>query len=298
MIWILVVAFFAVSGCGLSDSVKSVGGLLNGIDSTGGKLVRGIRDTVTNRKSQIQFDSLLAALGGGLVRGIRDTLTNDRSRRELDSLVSTIGGSIVGGMRDTLLGETSRVKIDSFLNHIGLNIENRLSRIRTDVLGPATIAKLLAMREELVGHRLKNEIDSIVASAVDTFSTHLKMGIQPQLKEDVVEVQRSASIVIWEVVAGVLVVAMVIIFVIYRTHLKLNKLLLHQIDQIPDQAHYDELTRRIQLGAIDQGVETTLRRILSKQGINPKSSSEHDARNKTLIQKLGTGQAKGNTGDR
>jgi len=270
----------------LADSIRgagaSVSNVVGGIDTTGARLTAKILDTMTASRSRERLDSLIRSMAASAVQGMRDTLSSERSKRELDSLV----GSLVSAARDSLTNGNARFRLDSLLNTAGANIERRLQNIRTELLDDATLDRLAVFRDELVGQKLRKAVDSLISSGADTLVYDLDSLILPRLHREEKTASNVASSLIWQIFGGVLAVALIIILFLYWTHLKLNKLLVSQIDQTPNQSAYDELTRRIQEAAINLGVERTLRRILNRQGINPSRLDEHEARNKSLMQRL------------
>lgn len=257
------------------------------------------------RKSQPQIDSLTssaaraAAIGASekaqlisqsLIQGMKGSM--DTLDPDIQKLMQTV--ERLGNLSDTQLiklGETLEGRIDRlkasvkdedlkrFLLH---TVESMTGKLRNDtkyMLSDMIQASLDSMGSEdskekirgiinsLLGEDTKNQAQSLVQGALQPTMDTLLARIDKIVHKDVPFVQRQANKLLTMLA---LLAAGIIGFVWYqrRKYAKLVSLLTYQIDKIPSQTEYDDLTKKIREDAQKTGLEPLLRETLKEQGIN------------------------------
>jgi len=135
--------------------------------------------------------------------------------------------------------------LDSLLSDAGAD------RIRTQLLGEPTKAALNSM------------LDSAMTVVIKRINQDLSL---PQVGQHLNFIQKWAKELL--LLIGLIAIG-IIAFVWYKRtrYLKLVQLLTNQIDQIPNEMAYDELTQRIQKVAREQDYESTIRQVLADNGM-------------------------------
>ncbi len=262
--------------------------LMNGCSvwkGVGSNLGDGFMESLEDR------DSLLSSLGGNITKGARDSIINEKTKENLNMLMdsviinlTTTANKNFSILIDSLLGEVLQAR----LRQIGGTANNQIAEIRNELLGENTTARLAALREELLGAKtasnvaeLRNEliglktktmIDSIIYSASNALILKYNE-FQPRLTKDLKEgtgfIQEHASALLWSAGGVIALLIGIVGYIIIKgnKNKKISELLTLQINRIPDQKIYDEVTKNIKIKAQEESLEPELRKILDKQGI-------------------------------
>lgn len=127
--------------------------------------------------------------------------------------------------------------------------------------------KITLILDQWLGKTTQDKAQALVHAALQPTLDSLLGRIDKIVHKDVPFVQRQANKLLWTL--GILAAA-IIGFVWYqrRKYARLVSLLAYQIDKIPTQGSYDELTKRIRDEAQKSGLEPLLREVLKEQGLN------------------------------
>ncbi|MBB1284059.1 hypothetical protein HRH25_06715 [Flavisolibacter sp. BT320] len=283
------------TGKGFNENTEAIAkNLLSGVhkglsdpafQSTLTRLVDSVVNTAGNRANQS-------------VKRILDSLLSDRIITYTARLVEEATGqrlknNIAGITRDVqltvsnLLGPDTREKVRlltaSAMNEI-LNdrLQFAVANLRESITGEPLRNNIAALRDSLLNDRTNAAIRAIVDTAMVTIAYRLKNDVNPSLQDNLSFIQRNATSLL--IVVGI--IALVIIVVIWRLkqkHAKMNTVLTSQIYAIPDQNAYDELTYRIKEKATIAGLEPSLRKMLSENGLLGKESRESWQAKKTAV---------------
>jgi hypothetical protein len=230
-------------------------------------------------------DTIATKLGSGLIVGVRDSLTGDKTRQELtrliDSLVATVGSSArreAPHLVDSLLGEylqlrlheiggVAREELAATRNELlGAQTRLLLSELRDSLLGDGTVSRAGALRDELLGPATNTALRSIVDSAMVSLVTRYKEDLAPALRGDFDLFKDYGK----ELLITLGVIALVIVgywWMQARKYQRTVAVLAQQINEVPDQGIYDDLTSRIQRRAQEEGIEPVLRKTLASHGL-------------------------------
>ncbi|MEO8398496.1 MAG: hypothetical protein ABI550_01645 [Ignavibacteriaceae bacterium] len=238
-----------------------------------------------------QRDSLLSSMGGNITKGARDSIINEQTKENINKLLdsviinlsqtssknlSMIVDSILGEVLQTRLrqiGETTNIQLAQLRNELlGENTASRISKIRDELLGDTTLNRVANLRNELLGIKTQTMIDSLIYSALDALMVKYNE-IQPRLSKDLREetgfIQKHASALLWTAGGIIIILAIVVGYIIIKGNKlkRVSELLTLQINKIPNQQIYDEVTSNIKAMAQEESLEPTLRKILDKQGL-------------------------------
>ena len=271
-IFLCFLGLLLISGCSLWKGV-------------GSNLGDGLMESFENR------DSLLSSMGGNITKGARDSIINDKTKQNINNLVdsiiinlSTTANDNFSVLIDSVLGEMLQAR----LRQIGGTLNTQVADIRNELLGENTDSKIAALREELIGVNAKNNIadlrdeliglktknmlDSLIYSASNALILKYNE-IQPRLSKDIRSetgfIQQNASTLLWSAGGVIALLIAIVGYIIIKGNKikKISELLTLQINRIPDQKVYDEVTKKIKAKAQEESLEPELRKILDKQGI-------------------------------
>lgn len=255
-----------VSSCSFNQWGRDLGGgLIEGVnekaDTVAGRFVAGALDTLTAAKTQERLAALIDHLGETLSKqaaATRDTLLGEYTRLWVQQL------------RHDLLGETTKQQLGEVRDELlGIRTRVLIGQLRDELLGDSTRDRVTLLRNNLLGETTRSAIDSLIRSAVATLSEEYRNKMQPLVRGEESFVKRNATELLWTaggVIASLLGVAG-LIFVRKKRDSKLLELMTYQIHEIPVRQSYDELVRRIQKKAQEEGVEPRLRELLQEHGI-------------------------------
>jgi len=271
-IFLCLFGLFLINGCSVWKGV-------------GSNLGDGLMESFENR------DSLLSSMGGNITKGARDSIINDKTKQNINNLVdsiivnlSTAANYNFSVLIDSVLGEVLQAR----LRQIGGTLNTQVADIRNELLGENTDSKIAALREELIGVNAKNNIadlrdeliglktknmlDSLIYSASNALILKYNE-IQPRLSKDIRSetgfIQQNASTLLWSAGGVIALLIAIVGYIIIKGNKikKISELLTLQINRIPDQKDYDEVTKKIKAKAQEESLEPELRKILDKQGI-------------------------------
>ncbi len=222
------------------------------------------------------------------LKGITDTLDPDIQKimRTIDSLGNLSNAQLVK------LGETLEIRLDRLKDSIKDEdlkkfligtIEEMTGKLRKetkyllsdmiqaslDSLGTASSKeKIRLIINDLLGDSTQRQAQILVQNALQPTIDTILRGVDRIVNKDVPFVQKQASKLL---ILLALLAAGIIAFVWYqrKKYAKLVGLLTYEIDKIPSQTMYDELTHKIKNEAQKTGLEPLLRETLKDQGINP-----------------------------
>lgn len=236
-------------------------------------------------------DSLFSSISGSFVKGARDTLVSKKTEKKINNLVDSILTNLGSKTRietttiiDSLLGEYLQLRIkqiggitQSELKSIrdellGKDTEVLIGKLRDQLIGDSTRQQLSLLRDELLGNKSSEKLDSLIYGAVDALMLKYEE-IRPILSEDFREegswIQKNTNTILYTSggITSVLLILGGFVYYKSRRFKRISELLTLQINRIPSQDSYDELTSRIQLDAQEKGLEPDLREILTEHGI-------------------------------
>jgi hypothetical protein len=266
-------------GKGLNKNTEAIGrNLMLGVG-------QGISDSAFRANLKTLVDSVVNTAGLGLNRNVSvilDTLLSPKwfafTRQLVEDLTGNQTKANVAALRNELVGaETSeRVKllISNALNEaLSERTRARLALMRDELLGDNTSDKLGKIRTDLLGARTNEAIRAIVDSSMMRIAYRMNHDVKDAIGENASFIQKYAGRLL--ILLGV--IAAVIIWLVWRNkqkYLKLVSVLTAQINSIPDQKLYDELTTRIKERAVETGVEPKLRHVLEENGLMGKDNWE------------------------
>lgn len=192
----------------------------------------------------------MVKIGNSLDAQIARLKTNLKDEEIRAYLVSTIQG-----MTGALKKETQYMLSDM--------IQHSLDELNSQ----SSHEKIRSILDEFLGAGAQQKAQMLVSNALQPSMDTLLKRIDKIVHKDVPFVQRQAHKLL---LLLALLAAGIIGFVWYQRmkYARLVSLLTLQIDKIPAQSTYDELTHRIRNEAQREGIETFLREVLKEQGIN------------------------------
>ncbi len=254
-------------------------------ENIGKDLVTGAGKGLENK------DSLFSAVAGSFTRGAIDSVNlsklkdkvnllvdsifanlGDKSKKELVSLAdSLLGDALVNKIH--ALGGASKLELAGLRDELlGSKTLNLIAAMRNNLLGDTTLLKISAIRDELLGDKTSKLLNDLISSSLDTLLVKYNR-IQPQLSKDIraeeTFLTKNITTILWTVggiVAGLIVLCFVLNYK-RKQYQSISEMLAGEIDKIPDQDLYDELTKRIRTKAQDNKLEPKLRKVLASKGI-------------------------------
>ncbi len=195
-------------------------------------------------------DAQLAKLGNQLelrVKNLKADIKDEELKKFLIGVIEESTGKLKKETK-TLLSDMIQDALNSFDAETA---KEKIQIILNGALGDSTRIKA----QELVSGALQPTVDTILTR------------VEKILHKDVPFVQKQAKNLLFALAA---LAAAIIGWVWYqrRRYAKLVSLLTYQIDKIPSQTLYDELTKRIREEAQKNELEPLLRSTLKDQGIN------------------------------
>lgn len=257
------------------------------------------------RKTQPSLDSLARSMGVQLMLGVNeetprltksilsglkgatDTLDPDIQKimRTLDSL-GTLSNEQLNKLGDNFEMRVSKLKddlkdeelkkfligtIESMTGKLKKDTKSLLSDMiqsSLDELGSASSKeKIRLIINNILSDDTKQQAQSLVQTALQPTMDTLLKRIDKIVHKDVPFVQRQANKLLWTL--GLLSAGIIgLVWYQRRKYARLVSLLTYEIDKIPSQQAYDELTQKIKNEAQKTGLEPLLRETLKEQGIN------------------------------
>lgn len=198
------------------------------------------------RLSQAQLDSIGQKLESRL-NGLKDNIKDEELKKFLIGLIEESTGKLKKETK-SLLSDMIQEALNEFDTETA---KQKIQIILDGALGDGTKQKA----QELVAGALRPTVDTILTR------------IEKMVHKDVPFVQRQATTLL----TALALLSMAIIGWVWyqrRRYAKLVSVLTYQIDKIPSQTLYDELTKRIREEAQKTELEPLLRDVLKEQGIN------------------------------
>ena len=195
-------------------------------------------------------DAQLAKLGNQIelrLKNLKTDLKDEELKKFLISMIEESTGKLKSGTK-TMLSDMIQEALNAFDAETA---KEKIQIILNGALGEITKQKAQA----LVAAALQPSVDSILNR------------IEKIVHKDLPFVQRQAKNLLLALAA---LAAAIIGWVYYqrRRYAKLVSVLTYQIDKIPSQTLYDEITKRIREEAQKNELEPLLREVLKEQGIN------------------------------
>ncbi len=293
---IIIIGLYAIPACellknttGVSKDLKNLTRKLDSATSNSITL-RSILDTLAKSAGQNaaigmshKADSISIQFINGL-KGITDTLNPDIKKlmsligQLTDSQLVLIGHRITEQM-SVIKGNIKDDSLKNFLFSIVEGVTGRLNNDTKNLLSNMIKNALDTLESEASKKRLNSVIDSLLnESSKQRIGAFLSGILQPSIdsimlktdkitQKDIPFIQKQATKLL--ISLGALAFA-IIGYIGYqqRKYLKLIRVLTTQIEFIPQQKVYDELTHNIRKQTVSEGVEPLLRKILSDQGNN------------------------------
>jgi hypothetical protein len=283
------------TGKGFNENTEAIAkNLLSGVNkglsdpvfqSTLTRLVDSVVNTAGNRANQ-SAKRILDSLLSDRIITYTARLVEEATGQRLKNNIAAITGDVQLTVSN-LLGPDTREKVRllaaTAMNEV-LNdrLQFAVANLRESITGEPLRNNIAALRDSLLNDRTNAAIRAIVDTAMVTIAYRLKNDVNPSLQDNLSFIQRNATSLL--IVVGI--IALVIIVVIWRLkqkHAKMNTVLTSQIYAIPDQNAYDELTCRIKEKATIAGLEPSLRKMLSENGLLGKESRESWQAKKTAV---------------
>lgn len=293
---IIAISLYAIPACellknttGLSKDLKNLSQKLDSATSDSMSL-RSKIDIIAKSAGQNaaigmsnKADSIANVFVQGL-KGITDTLNPD-----IKKLVSLLGqltdsqlliiGHRINEQLSVLKGNITDESLKNYLfstvegvtgrlNDGSKNLLSNMIKNALDTLGSeATNKQLNLMIDSLLNESTKQKLGAFLSAILQPSIDSIMVKTDKITQKDIPFIQKQAT----KLLISLGVVAMAIIgYIGYqrRKYLKLIKVLTTQIEFIPQQKVYDELTQNIRKQTITEGVEPLLRKILNDQGNN------------------------------
>ncbi|MDR6943143.1 hypothetical protein [Mucilaginibacter pocheonensis] len=255
-------------GQGFNSQTRSIGkNLIIGIDS-------GLVESAIRADLYKTLDSAIIIAGSS---------TNKNLKKVLDSLLTKRWSVFVKQLVEDASGQQTRKNIENLREAlIGAKSKAEVQALIAAVLNDETNGKLVTLKNKLLGDETRKQVSDIIDTGMQHFTTRFQAGItdstllklshflnndlNKSLDSNLSIIQKYAT---WFLV-GIGVVAAFIITLVWinrQKYLKLSTLMASQVNAIPDQQMYDQLTARIKQSAVTAGVEPTLRNILDKNNL-------------------------------
>ncbi|HEV7330878.1 MAG TPA: hypothetical protein VGN63_07565 [Flavisolibacter sp.] len=274
------------TGKGFNENTETIAkNLLSGVNkglsdpafqSTLNKLVDSVISTAGNSANQsvkLVLDSLLSDRIIAYTARLVEEATGQKLKGNIAAITQDLQLS-VGNLLGPGTRERVRLLAATAMNEIlSDNLQQAVASIRESITGEPLRNNMAALRDSLLSDRTNAAVRAIVDTAMVTIAYRLKNDVNPSLQDNLSFIQRNATTLL--IVLGA--IALVIVIVIWRLkqkYAKMTTVLTSQIYAIPDQHAYDELTSRIKEKATISGVEPSLRKMLSENGLLGKESRE------------------------
>lgn len=293
---IIVISLYAIPACEL---LKNTTGISKDLKNLSQKLDSATSDSMSLRS---KLDAIAISVGENAaigvsnktdsisikfiqgLKGITDTLDPDiqklmsRIGQLSDSQLLIIGHRITEQL-SVIKGNIKDDSLKNFIFSIVEGVTGRLNNGTKDLLSNMIKNALDTLESEASKKRLNSVIDSLLnESTKQKIGAFLSGILQPSIdsimlktdkitQQNIPFIQKQATKLL--ISLGALAFA-IIGYIGYqqRKYLKLIRVLTTQIEFIPQQKVYDELTQNIRKQTVSEGVEPLLRKILSDQGNN------------------------------
>ena len=266
-----------IGGCSFSQWGRDMGeGVVAGAneraDTLAASVVRGATNALTDSLAKARISSLVALLA--------DTL-NERGMALRDSILGAETEELLRRLRSSVIGAETKDQIAALREEIaGRRTRELLDDMRDDLLGGETRNRVDSLKNILLGESTRAALDSIISEAVVSLARGYDQQIKPRLEEggSIVKTIKNYAIEILCVVAALIIVVSLILSrrrtkernadEQKRNALKQTlEVLTYEIDKMPSQQSYDELTKRIRHHAQERKVEPLLQGVLAEQGL-------------------------------
>jgi len=284
-------AFVLLTSCNTEKlGSQLTAGINKNIEETGFRVATGagraLADTTELRKALnhlLDSTVLNAGLSGNIaIRAIVDSLLSPRWTAFTAQLLESVTGqplrTNLAALKDNLLGADTRQRVRMLLTSamnevLGDRLQTAMATLRDQLTGLPLQRNISTLRDSLLNDKTNAAIKAIVDTAMLTIAYRMKNNVNPSLQANLSFIQRNATSLL--ITVGIM--ALVVIIVIWRLkekYAKMTTVLASQIHAIPDQQAYDDLTNRIKEKAVVAGVEPSLRKVLSDNGLLGKDSRE------------------------
>ena len=284
-------AFVLLTSCNTEKlGSQLTAGINKNIEETGFRVATGagraLADTTELRKALnhlLDSTVLNAGLSGNIaIRAIVDSLLSPRWMAFTAQLLESVTGqplrTNLAALKDNLLGADTRQRVRMLLTSamnevLGDRLQTAMATLRDQLTGLPLQRNISTLRDSLLNDKTNAAIKAIVDTAMLTIAYRMKNNVNPSLQANLSFIQRNATSLL--ITVGIM--ALVVIIVIWRLkekYAKMTTVLASQIHAIPDQQAYDDLTNRIKEKAVVAGVEPSLRKVLSDNGLLGKDSRE------------------------
>ena len=263
-------------GAGVASKSKDIGT----------NLVDGALTRVSSGQEKELLKHLLDSmiLNAGLsankqVISLRDSILNDITNAKLNRLINEAMKNAVGdstkaklaALRNELIGANTRIQLAALRNELlGNETNSKVQKIVHDamaaLLNDSVSIKLGLVRDTLLSDKTNRMLKAIIDTAMLGIADKLRDAINPQIKENLGFIKKYAT----ELLTTIALLAAGIIVLVWRNrqkYLKAVTLLTSNIQNIPDQHVYDQLTAKIKTDAVKSGIEPTLRTVLKDNGL-------------------------------
>ena len=264
-----------------SCSFKKIGadageGLASKSDTIGHDVVRGavteLTDTASQHRLQRLVDSIAAALGDRLINKasvLSDSVFKKKILIWADSLVEALTGKktqlnikeIQAAFFDKTkldIADIKKMILDLIDGITSTKTKNKLDSLVDEVIGDKTNFKLRSLADSLVSH--------LVDTAFAKIDRDYKAGIGKSVHQDTDFIRDNARMLL-VILAGIAAIAIFLVWWSRRKYLHLTTILTKNIDGIPEQAVYNNITRNIKSDAMTAGLEAQLRDLLNENGL-------------------------------
>ncbi len=296
IIAVLLAAFFILNSCNkfienLKDSSKEIGGNLvegmtdkltsdstkQNIDQLIGRITKTITDSLSKeRLAKIGVDTLSEIIGKKVMEGVGKGLDDAILKAQIDSFfnnTSTQGKLAIKEIFGGLTDDENRERLTQFLaeslnGSLNDNFERRLRSLSTGLLDSViTDARLEQLKTQLIGQSMGDSLNARLDSAIGIIINRINKDLKPIVEED--ELSFVQKWVKQLLLFGGLIALGLIAFFWYQKNksLRIAQLLMAQINDMPNQNAYDELTGRITRVARNHNVEAVIRDILKENGM-------------------------------
>ncbi len=260
-------------GAGVSSKSKDIGN----------NLVDGALTRVSSgQELKHLLDSMILNAGLGAnkqVISLRDSILNDITNAKLNRLINEAMKNAVGdstkaklaALRNELIGANTRIQLAALRNELlgnetNLKVQKIVHDAMAALLNDSVGIKLGLVRDTLLSDKTNHMLKAIIDTAMLGIADKLRDAINPQIKENLGFIKKYAT----ELLTTIALLAAGIIILVWRNrqkYLKAVTLLTSNIQNIPDQHVYDQLTAKIKTDAVKSGIEPTLRTVLKDNGL-------------------------------
>lgn len=280
-IFFFLIAIFFLNSCSFkkigADAGEGLGeSLKKDADSIGINAAHGVTtaftDSVSHKRLQDLADSLASILGRVLVdkaSEASDSLFKKKVWNWADSLIEGLTGKktqlnikeIQAAFFDKTTTDIAHIKkmiLDLIDQITSVHTKNKLDSLVDEVIGDKTNFKLRRLADSVVSH--------LVDTAFAKIDRDYKAGIGNSIHHDTDFIRDNAKMLLVILAA----IAAIIIFLVWwsrRKYLHLTTILTKNIDNIQDQAVYNNVTRNIKSDAMTAGLEGKLRNLLNDNGL-------------------------------